>query len=122
MRMKPCPFCGCTEIIPITDIESGTDRPISMCCAECEAQGPPSYTEADARMRWNAHKKESSADCVSPVIPERFAMMIACLRHGGQADEDGVLVKVSRQACEEAADFIERECHRACTSEDNHEA
>jgi len=34
--------------------------------------------------------------------------MIEALRSGTQADEDGVMVVVSRQACEEAADEIEK--------------
>lgn len=33
--------------------------------------------------------------------------LVKALRAGEQADMDGILVKVSRQACEEAADAIE---------------
>lgn len=33
--------------------------------------------------------------------------LVKALRSGEQADMDGILVKVSRQACEEAADAIE---------------
>lgn len=33
--------------------------------------------------------------------------LVRALRAGEQADMDGILVKVSRQACEEAADAIE---------------
>lgn len=34
--------------------------------------------------------------------------IVEALRSGKQADEDGVMVTVSRQACEEAAQRIER--------------
>lgn len=37
-----------------------------------------------------------------------YADLVAHLRNGQQADMDGTIVIVSRQACEEAADAIER--------------
>lgn len=72
---------------------------------ECIADEPtPALREA---VKLHEELRRQSGQQPAP-MPERIAMMIGCLRHGEQADPDGVMVTVSRQACEEAADLIER--------------
>lgn len=41
------------------------------------------------------------------LTPDAVAALAIALRSGEQADMDGVMVRVSRQACEEAADLLE---------------
>lgn len=50
-------------------------------------------------------------------VDDTFHALVKALRSGQQADMDGTFVKVSRQACEEAADLLEAS-HAASAAKD----
>ena len=60
----------------------------------------------DARAALAASR--AAPDCQQPdlVTADRVLALANALRNGSQADMDGVMVTVSRQACEEAADIL----------------
>ena len=51
------------------------------------------------------------------LLAEPYAGLIAALRNQEQCDEDGVVVKVSRQACDEAATLIREQSDRIAALE-----
>ena len=67
-EIKPCPFCGGTEVVPsFRDFSAG--RLVLLVCDGCDAEGPPVvFTDTDedhrslaameARRRWNIRKPE----------------------------------------------------------------
>lgn len=50
IKIKPCPFCGCTNIIATCEF-----RP-RFICDNCGALGPPGDTSNDAMTIWNTRK------------------------------------------------------------------
>lgn len=63
-QLKPCPFCGSTEITDHYPPEStgvGAQEirhPVNMICEDCGAQGPEAETLFDAEVEWNTRKGE----------------------------------------------------------------
>jgi hypothetical protein len=71
----------------------------------------PAHREADARecarlMRGEVQPLYAHHDTHTPPAPDDLDALVAALHNGKQADMDGCMVKVSRQACEEAAAAI----------------
>lgn len=53
MILKPCPFCGSTNVF-VTDSESDDHlfKIFYVTCGNCEAHGPVEYTEENASLAW----------------------------------------------------------------------
>ena len=52
------------------------------------------------------YREQTFPSATKPTMPDEVADMLEALTSYEQADHDGVFVKVSRQACDEAADLI----------------
>ena len=48
-NLHPCPFCGCTEILPPLRIGC----PVWATCNRCESTGPQKLTAREAEQAWN---------------------------------------------------------------------
>jgi len=48
LRLRPCPFCGASDLYVNSDIE-----PKFVACNKCTAFGPTGATESQATERWN---------------------------------------------------------------------
>lgn len=95
--LKPCPFCGAEPSVE----ESGEllSEPFVWCPTLVKTDDGlvPCSSHRHTVDGWNTRADQPPVD--------REALVNA-LRSGEQADMDGCMVKVSRQACEEAADLI----------------
>lgn len=59
-ELKPCPFCGGTQITIIitSPLLMGIPRKQSRLCLSCEARGPEKSTDFDINLAWNTRAKE----------------------------------------------------------------
>ena len=58
MNLKPCPFCGKTDIRPSVDYPEAGDY--IYWCGNCGAFGPNDISEAKAREMWNLRRPETA--------------------------------------------------------------
>ena len=57
-RLKPCPFCGSTDVESVYRFEKGDHFIIA--CQECGARSSPCLTEHEAVKMWNKRVPEKS--------------------------------------------------------------
>ena len=57
-RLKPCPFCGSTDVESVYRFEKGDHFVIA--CQECGARSSPCLTEHEAAVMWNTRVPEKS--------------------------------------------------------------
>ena len=69
---------------------------------------PAADGEIDPNGEWVRHEDVAPLLAAARAVPAdvKLADLIAALENGTQADEDGVMVTVSRQACHEAAKIL----------------
>lgn len=108
-ELLPCPFCGDNHA---TTTYTRDGRLV--VCTSCGAKsgnyyhGPKHLPSADERAiaAWNLRASQA-APAPSDGLREAVPLgLVEALRSGRQADMDGVMVTVSRQACEMASDIL----------------
>ena len=55
VKLKPCPFCGCTDIMVWRISHIG---PYAARCPNCITYGPQRYDEEEAVALWNRRVEE----------------------------------------------------------------
>ena len=53
LELKPCPFCGGSEL-DVREVDSATGKRHSVFCGSCWAFGPAETTEKQAMTEWNS--------------------------------------------------------------------
>lgn len=118
-ELLPCPFCGCTTIELIVRDETTHWH----VCTWCQAEGPVEAPYEDPPQGWNVRvviaagmvRGEGEVDAAEvrrdspPVAKAQLLIpegLIDALRAQQQADMDGTMVTVSRQALDEAIEIL----------------
>ena len=53
MKLKPCPFCGSTDVYTMGHKDDGWYAR----CNKCSAEGPTGETDEKAKKAWNTRQK-----------------------------------------------------------------